>query len=80
LRSQPIDVSLAQLHLPGFSIRSVSQLDPSGWVRVGLEPNPDGPNLAQPAPASNSQPVADAQPAIVTEAGVVAPTPASGQP
>jgi hypothetical protein len=80
LRSQPIDVSLAQLHLPGFSIRSVSPLDPSGWVRVGLEPNPNGPNLAQPAPANNSQPVAVAQPAIVTEAVVVPTSPAGGQP
>jgi hypothetical protein len=80
LRSQPIDISLAQVHLPGFSIRSVSPLDPSGWLRVGLEPNPSGPNLAQKVPASNSQPVAGAQPAFVTEAGVKPTSPAGGQP
>ena len=80
LRSQPINVSLAQLHVPGFSIRSVSPLDPSGWVRVGLEPNPNGPNLAHTVPPSGSQPVVVAQPAIVTEAGVVPTSPAGGQP
>jgi hypothetical protein len=80
LRSQPINVSLAQLHLPGFSIRSVSPLDPSGWLRVGLEPNPNGPNLAQTVPATNSQPVVVAQPAIVPEAGVVPTSPVGGQP
>ena len=80
LRSQPIDISLAQVHLPGFSIRSVSPLDPSGWLRVGLEPNPNGPGIAQTAPTSHSQPVAAAQPAIVSEAGVVPTSPAGGQP
>ena len=38
LRTQPIDLPLDQLPLPGFAIRSISPLDPSGWVRVGLEP------------------------------------------
>ncbi len=80
LRSQPINISLAQIHLPGFSIRSVSPLDPSGWLRVGLEPNPNGPNLAQTAPANNSQAVAVAQPAVVTEARVSPTLPAGGQP
>ena len=73
LRTQPINVSLAQLHLPNFSIRSVSPLDPSGWVRVGLEPNPTNePQIAQTMPASNNQPVAVAQPATVTQPVVVA--------
>jgi hypothetical protein len=36
IRSQPINVALEQLELPGFSIRSISPLDPTGWVRVGL--------------------------------------------
>ena len=36
LRSQTIDVPLNQLKLPGIAVRSVSPLDPSGWVRVGL--------------------------------------------
>ena len=37
LRSQSIDVPLDQLKLPGFTIRSISPLDPSGWVRVSLD-------------------------------------------
>src|SRR5262249_60390681 len=36
VRSQNIDVSLDQLRLPGFQIRSVSPMDPSGWARVNL--------------------------------------------
>ncbi len=63
LRSQPINVSLAQLNLPGITIRSVSSLDPSGWVRVGLERMPGAPAFAQTVPAPNSQPSVVAQPA-----------------
>jgi len=33
---QPIDVPLSNLQLRGFAIRSVSPLDPSGWIRVNL--------------------------------------------
>jgi hypothetical protein len=36
MRSQNIDINLNQLQLPGFSIRSVSPLDPSGWARINL--------------------------------------------
>jgi hypothetical protein len=36
LRTQPIDIPLDELPLRGITIRSVSPLDPSGWVRVGL--------------------------------------------
>jgi hypothetical protein len=43
LRSQPINASLDQIKVPGFSIRSISPLDPSGWVRVALEPNTAAP-------------------------------------
>ena len=52
LRTLPIDVALDQLKLPGFSIRSISPLDPSGWVRVGLLRNADAPplQLTQTAP------------------------------
>ncbi len=33
---QPIDLPLSDLQLRGFAIRSVSPLDPSGWIRVNL--------------------------------------------
>jgi len=36
MRSQNIDINLDQLPLPGFAIRSVSPLDPSGWARINL--------------------------------------------
>jgi hypothetical protein len=36
LRSQNIDINLDQLQLPGFAIRSVSSLDPSGWARINM--------------------------------------------
>jgi len=36
LRGQPIDVPLNNAQLRGFAIRSVSPLDPSGWIRVNL--------------------------------------------
>jgi hypothetical protein len=36
IRSQNIDINLDQLQLPGFAIRSVSPLDPSGWARINL--------------------------------------------
>jgi hypothetical protein len=64
LRTLPIDVALDQLKLPGVSIRSISPLDPSGWVRVGLLRNGDGPlQLSQTAPAAPTRPVPASQPA-----------------
>ena len=39
LQGQPIDVPLSNVQLRGFAIRSVSPLDPSGWIR--REPRPD---------------------------------------
>jgi hypothetical protein len=44
LRTQPIDVPLDQLPLRGIAIRSVSPLDPSGWVRVGLARDDSNPS------------------------------------
>jgi hypothetical protein len=46
LRAQPIEYTLDQSKLPGVSIRSVSPLDPSGWLRLTLDRNP---NSAPPA-------------------------------
>jgi hypothetical protein len=43
LRSQPIDVTLDQSRLPGFTIRSISAPDPTGWVHVGLVRDPNAP-------------------------------------
>jgi hypothetical protein len=43
LRQQPIDVTLDQVKIPGLLIRSISPLDPSGWVRVNLERDPSYP-------------------------------------
>ncbi len=37
LRMQPINLGLDQSRLPGVVVRSVSTLDPSGWIRVNLE-------------------------------------------
>ncbi len=36
LKGQPIDVPLSTLKLQGFAIQRVSDLDPSGWIRVQL--------------------------------------------
>jgi hypothetical protein len=78
LRSQPINVSLAQINLPGLSIRSVSPLDPSGWVRVGLQRNPNATQLAQAVPSTRvSEPVAVAQPTVIVQPpALVTPQPA----
>jgi hypothetical protein len=43
LRTQPIEFTLDQSALPGFSIHSVSPLDPSGWLRVTLDRNANSP-------------------------------------
>jgi hypothetical protein len=36
IQGQPIDVPLSNLELRGFAIKSVSPLDPTGWMRVQL--------------------------------------------
>jgi hypothetical protein len=48
VRGQTIDVSLDQRKLPGWAIRSVSPLDPSGWMRINLVRTA---GAATPAPA-----------------------------
>jgi hypothetical protein len=58
IRNQNIDVDLDQLKLPGFVIRSVSPLDPSGWLRVNL-------SREAAAPARETQPARDVRPAPV---------------
>jgi hypothetical protein len=51
IRQQAIDTTLEDVKIPGFLIRSVSPLDPSGWVQVRLDRDPNAPPLAPPAPA-----------------------------
>ena len=43
LRTQPIEFTVDESALRGFSIRSVSPLDPSGWLRLTLDRNPNSP-------------------------------------
>ena len=46
IRSKPLDVPLENLKLRGFVITSVSDLDPTGWIRIVLTPTGERP-LAQ---------------------------------
>jgi hypothetical protein len=50
LRQQSLDTTLDDLKLQGFLIRSVSPLDPSGWVRVSLDRDPAAPPLSPGGP------------------------------
>ena len=43
LKGMPIDVPLANVNIPGFVLTSVSPVDPTGWMRVGLTPAPAAP-------------------------------------
>lgn len=43
LQGQPIDIPLSNVQLRGFAIRSVSPLDPSGWIRVNLDRTSNSP-------------------------------------
>jgi hypothetical protein len=72
IRSQHIDVSLDQLKLPGFAIRSVSPLDPSGWARINLVRTEVGP-LRQTEPAREIQPPPTHGPGAP---GITSPAPA----
>ncbi len=38
LKGQPIDAPLGDLKIPGFTLTSVSPIDPTGWMRVVLTP------------------------------------------
>ena len=48
LMGQPIDVPLRKLDIPGFTLRSVSPLDPTGWIRVVVERTGAFPTVARP--------------------------------
>ena len=64
LRAQPINVAINKLKLPpGISIRSISPLDPSGWMRVSLNHQPGSPvPPIHPAPEIKPPPVQGATP------------------
>ncbi|MDG3003990.1 hypothetical protein [Paludisphaera mucosa] len=77
IRTQPIDASLDNVRIPGLAIRSISPVDPSGWVRVNLVRTIDQPAFApapQPVAATPAQPAGSipvqvqvpAQAAVVT--------------
>ncbi len=63
---QPIDLALENLKLPGFNIRSISPLDPSGWVRVGLDRDGNAPlqfnAMKETVPAAGPPSTASIQP------------------
>jgi hypothetical protein len=48
LQQTPIKVPLTNLKIPGFDLREISPLDPSGWIRVVLTPNGEPINLPAP--------------------------------
>lgn len=83
LAGQPIDAPIKNPQLQGFAIRSVSPLDPSGWIRVNLERVANAPVAAAPAadvavPAPSGTATATGNPA--TPVPVAAPTAAAAVP
>ena len=70
LRQRSIDTTLDQLKVPGVIVRSISPMDPSGWVRVTMERDAS-------VPIPSVQPPAPAQTASNT--GAVTPAPPVGQ-
>jgi hypothetical protein len=65
LKGRPIDVPLSNVNIPGFAIDSISDLDPSGWMRVVLHatgplPKPGGPEPVLPNPNTAAAPAAAA--------------------
>jgi len=43
IRSKPLDLPLQNLKLRGYNIASISDLDPSGWMRIVLTPTGERP-------------------------------------
>jgi hypothetical protein len=75
LKGRQVDVPLSDAQLRGFAIRSVSPLDPSGWIRVDLV-------RTSPSPASGIQAGGAPAPTAATEpaAGPSAPSRTSAVP
>jgi hypothetical protein len=78
LRQQAINTSLDEVKIPGFLIRSISPLDPSGWVQVRLDRAPNAPPLAPPSgPVQDVTPPPAAGPAqTASNPAAVSPAPA----
>jgi hypothetical protein len=64
IRQHAIDNTIDDVKVPGFLIRSISPLDPSGWVQVRLDRDPNAPPLAPPTgPLKDVKPPPAAGPA-----------------
>ncbi len=76
MQGQPVDVALDTFNLRGYAIKSVSPLDPSGWIRVNLarstvpaaaavtapHESAAGPRDTKPTPVPNTPPSAAPSP------------------
>ncbi|WP_435009234.1 hypothetical protein P12x_000484 [Tundrisphaera lichenicola] len=56
LQQVPINVPLTNVKIPGFAISQISPLDPSGWMRLVLEP--DGTPIKPPQVQASAEPSA----------------------
>ena len=74
LRLKPIDATLDQLKVPGIIVRSISPLDPTGWVTVNLERD-----ASVPIPPVNPPKVQGPPAQTASSAGTVTPVPTVGQ-
>ncbi len=74
LRQKSIDSTLDQLNLRGVIVRSISPLDPSGWVRVNLERD-----SSVPIPPVNPPKVQGPPAQTASNPAAVTPTPTVGQ-
>ena len=76
LRLQSIDTTLDRLKMPpGILLRSITPLDPSGWVQVNLERDASVPLIPPVKPPKVSGPPAQ----TASNPAAVSPAPAVGQ-
>lgn len=69
IRSKPLDVPLENVRMRGYVITSISDLDPSGWMRIVLTPTGERP-LGPPEATASASPAA--APAVATAAATPA--------
>ncbi len=63
IKAKPLDLPVQNLKLRGYAITSISDLDPTGWMRIVLTPTgerPLGPGTPPPAANPSVMPVASA--------------------
>jgi hypothetical protein len=81
LRSQGGDIDFSKFDVPGVKLKSISPLDPSGWVRANLErtmtPPQMTPNSTAAGPATASTATTPAQPAANAPLSTAAPATAA---